>query len=89
MPASKAFIDTNILLYLLSADADRADRAEVIVRNGGMISVQVLNEMANVARRKLAMPWREIIEVLALFDESEKNRGRIRSWNSDIRIEKK
>ena len=67
IPASKAFIDTNILLYLLSADADKADRAELIVRKGGLISVQVLNEMTNVARRKLAMPWREINEVLALI----------------------
>ena len=67
MPASKAFIDTNILLYLLSADADKADRAELIVRKGGLISVQVLNEMTNVARRKLVMPWREINEVLALI----------------------
>ena len=67
MPAYKAFIDTNILLYLLSADADKADRAELIVRKGGLISVQVLNEMANVARRKLAMPWREINELLALI----------------------
>jgi len=67
MPASKAFIDTNILLYLLSADADKADRAELIVRKGGLISVQVLNEMTNVARRKLAMPWREINEVLGLI----------------------
>ncbi len=67
MPASKAFIDTNILLYLLSADADKADRAELIVRKGGLVSVQVLNEMTNVARRKLAMPWREINEVLGLI----------------------
>ena len=67
MPVSKAFIDTTILLYLLSADVDKADRAEFIVRKGGLISVQVLNEMANVARRKLAMPWREINDVLALL----------------------
>ena len=67
MPAPKAFIDTNILLYLLSADADKADRAELIVRKGGLVSVQVLNEMTNVARRKLAMPWREINEVLELI----------------------
>lgn len=29
--------------------------------------MQVLNEMANVALRKLAMPWREINEVLSLI----------------------
>ena len=67
MPAPKAFIDSNILLYLLSADADKADRAEAIVRSRGLVSVQVLNEIANVARRKLAMSWVEINEVLALI----------------------
>jgi predicted nucleic acid-binding protein len=63
----KAFIDTDILLYLLSADNDKADRAEIILRAGGMVSVQVLNEMANVAHRKLAMSWTEINEVLGLI----------------------
>jgi predicted nucleic acid-binding protein len=67
MPEPKAFIDTNVLLYLLSADSDKADRAEAILRTGGLISVQVLNEIANVARRKLAMPWPDINEFLALI----------------------
>jgi len=67
MPDPKVFIDTNILLYLLSADNDKADRAETVLRAGGLISVQVLNEMANVARRNLAMSWMEIDEVLALI----------------------
>lgn len=67
MPAAKAFIDSNVLLYLLSADADKANRAEAIARAGGLISVQVLNEIANVARRKLAMSWMEINEVLTLI----------------------
>ena len=67
MPVPKAFIDSNILLYLLSADADKANRAEEVVRAGGLISVQVLNEITNVARRKLAMSWVEINEVLALI----------------------
>ena len=66
MPDSEAFIDTNILLYLLSADDDKANRAETIVRGGGRISIQVLNEIASVARRKLAMSWMEINEVLTL-----------------------
>lgn len=67
MPDPKVFIDTNILLYLLSADNDKADQAETCLRAGGLISVQVLNEMANVARRRLAMSWMEINEVLALI----------------------
>ena len=67
MPDPKAFLDTNILLYLLSEDARKADQAEQIVRAGGRISVQVLNEFANVARRKLAMPWSEVSELLDLI----------------------
>lgn len=67
MPGPKVFIDTNVLLYLLSADNGKADRAEMVVQTGGLISVQVLNEMANVARRRLAMSWMEINEVLALI----------------------
>ena len=58
------FFDTNVLLYLLSEDPKKADRAEALVRQGGAISVQVLNEAANVARRKMRMDWRETREFL-------------------------
>lgn len=61
---AKHFIDTNILVYLLSADAVKANRAEAIVRQGGIVSVQVLNELAHVCARKLKMSWEEIQEVL-------------------------
>jgi len=67
MPEPKAFIDSNVLIYLLSADAGKADQAEAIMQKGALISVQVLNEVANVARRKLAMSWAEINEVLSLI----------------------
>ncbi|ROZ79574.1 PIN domain-containing protein [Ramlibacter sp. WS9] len=63
MPAAEAFVDTNVLLYLLSADSAKADRAEALVGGGARISVQVLNELTNVARRKLAMRWEEIDEL--------------------------
>ncbi len=55
MPAS--FFDTNVLVYLASGDAAKADRAEATLARGGAISVQVLNEIANVARRKMQMSW--------------------------------
>jgi predicted nucleic acid-binding protein len=59
MPAS--FIDTNVLIYLASGDPEKADRAEAIVREGdAIISVQVLNEIATVARRKMGLPWPEL-----------------------------
>jgi predicted nucleic acid-binding protein len=57
MPGS--FFDTNVLIYLASNDAAKADRAEAVVREGGAVSVQVLNEIANVARRKMKLSWQE------------------------------
>ena len=63
MPGS--FFDTNVLLYIASGDATKADRAEEIVRTGGSISVQVLNEFANVARRKMRMSWPEVHLLMA------------------------
>ena len=53
MPGS--FFDTKTLLYLLSPDIAKADRAASLVKTGGTISVQVLNEFASVARRKLTL----------------------------------
>lgn len=66
MSAAEAFFDTNVLLYLLSPDVAKADRAETLIADGGIISVQVLNEFASVASRKLGMAWAEIRDVLGL-----------------------
>jgi predicted nucleic acid-binding protein len=57
MPAS--FFDTNVLLYLASDNIEKADRAEKVIAAGGVISVQVLNEIAHVARRKMKLSWSE------------------------------
>lgn len=62
---TSAFLDTNVVLYLLSGDPARADRAEALLTQGGVVSVQVLNEFVSVAVRKLRLPWPEIREVLA------------------------
>ena len=64
MPAS--FFDTNVLLYLASPDTTKADRAERLVGRGGAISVQVLNEIASVARRKMNLSWTETHEFLTM-----------------------
>jgi predicted nucleic acid-binding protein len=57
MPGS--FFDTNVLVYLASSDPAKANRAETIVSDGGTVSVQVLNELANVARRKMRLSWHD------------------------------
>ena len=66
-PVAKAFLDTNVLLYLLSADETKANRAEDLVQTGATISVQVLNEITNVTRRKLNLPWHEVHEFVSLI----------------------
>ena len=60
----RVFFDTNVVLYLLSADERKADRAEALLAAGGVVSVQVLNEAASVCRRKLKLPWPEVRELL-------------------------
>ena len=64
MSATESFFDTSVLLYLLSADPSKADRAEEVLAAGATISVQVLNEFASVALRKLGMKVAEVREAL-------------------------
>ena len=64
MSAAEIFYDTNVVLYLLSADTAKSDRAEELLASGGRVSVQVLNEFAAVASRKLRMGWKDIGEIL-------------------------
>ena len=65
MSAAERFFDTNVVLYLLSGDEARSDRAEKALTAGGVVSVQVLNEFASIASRKLRMSIADIREVLA------------------------
>jgi predicted nucleic acid-binding protein len=62
-----SFFDTNILLYVASGDPVKADRAEELIGVGGVISVQVLNEITNVARRKMRLSWAETHAFLAMI----------------------
>jgi predicted nucleic acid-binding protein len=64
MPGS--FLDSNVILYLASKQQAKADRAEELVNNGGTISVQVLNEIASVSRRKMGMSWPETRNFLSI-----------------------
>jgi len=64
MSGVESFLDTSVLLYLLSEDTAKADRVEELLTHPHVISVQVLNEFAAVATRKLAMSFRQVREVL-------------------------
>lgn len=55
----RTFIDTNVLIYWVD-DSARADTVEQLLAGESVISVQVLNEFANVLRKKRAMPLADI-----------------------------
>lgn len=48
---SAEFVDTNVVLYSLSDDAAKRGQALVILVDQPVLSLQVLNEAANVMRR--------------------------------------
>jgi predicted nucleic acid-binding protein len=54
---ARPFIDTNVLVYFFFADDARRTRAEELLSEGALISVQVLNEFASVARTKMHLSW--------------------------------
>ncbi len=41
-----------------------APRAEALLAAGGRVGVQTLNKFVSVARRKMRMPWRDVVEAL-------------------------
>ena len=62
---SGSFFDTNVLMYLATDDRQKADRVEQLLRVRGIISVQVLNEITNVSRRKYRFSWRDTFTTLS------------------------
>jgi predicted nucleic acid-binding protein len=59
----KTFLDTNVLIYWVDAGL-RADQVEQWLADDAVISVQVLNEFANVLRKKRNMPLAAIVELV-------------------------
>ncbi|HMK90844.1 MAG TPA: PIN domain-containing protein [Methylocystis sp.] len=61
------FLDTNVLIYIASGDARKAQVSESLLANGGVIGVQFLNEFVSVTRRKYGVTFAEIRQMLAQF----------------------
>lgn len=53
-----------MLLYTLALGDRRQPIALDLLTQGGAISVQVLNEFATVARRKMGLSWTELADAL-------------------------
>jgi predicted nucleic acid-binding protein len=74
MPAAKAFVDTNVFVYLYSEDEQdkRGQAISQIDKFDRVISTQVLNEFCNVCIRKMHMELPSIetaIEKICLTNE--------------------
>ncbi|NLS02572.1 PIN domain-containing protein [Rhizobium sp. P32RR-XVIII] len=59
MAAADSFLDTNILVYAFTEDP-RAEAAQSLLLKPFVLSVQTLNEFANVGRKKLNMSWADL-----------------------------
>jgi predicted nucleic acid-binding protein len=68
MPAD-VFFDTTILVYMATRNDPRVIVAEELLREGGIVSVQVLNEFVSVSSRKMRMQWEAIEELLSAFHD--------------------
>jgi predicted nucleic acid-binding protein len=64
-----AFFDTNILVYAQQTGT-KAVAAQNLIDKGGVISAQVLNELANVLHRKLGRTWDDVELVLGDADNA-------------------
>ena len=66
MNEDKAFLDTNLFIYLYS-DTDVSKRERVVLtinQYSRYISTQVLNEFCNVCIRKLRLPIDAVLEAI-------------------------
>jgi predicted nucleic acid-binding protein len=70
MSGTEFFFDTNILIHEFSEDIAKATISENVIRSGGVISVQVLNEFASAGMRKLGLSWTTIREILLEYRQN-------------------
>ncbi len=72
--SDKVFLDTNVLVYAFgmkkaSIPDTRSEIAQQIVIDRAVISVQVLNEFAQVCHRKVGLSWERIVASLQVIKE--------------------
>jgi predicted nucleic acid-binding protein len=62
MTKTDVFFDTSVLVYALVWDAPLAERSLALLADGGIVSVQVLNEYASTLRRKFSASWPQTVK---------------------------
>jgi predicted nucleic acid-binding protein len=71
--SDNAFIDTNVVVYALGGNKQsvpeaRIEQAQQIMIQGGVVSVQVMNEFVQVCRRA-GLAWSEILDKLQTIED--------------------
>jgi predicted nucleic acid-binding protein len=61
---SASFFDSNVPLYLLGSELQKTLQAQRMLLVGGVLSVQVLNEVVAVSRRNYTLEWPRIRKLL-------------------------
>lgn len=61
---ARPFFDTNVLIYAFREGDSHNQTSRKLLGEGGVTGVQVLNEFAAIARRKLGFSWEEVLEAL-------------------------
>jgi predicted nucleic acid-binding protein len=56
----RSTLDTNVAIYAFSTDVRKAAIARRLLAEAAFVSVQLLNEFANVLVRKQRVSWREV-----------------------------
>ncbi len=56
-------VDTNIVVYA-NLDETKSERARQVLAKADFVSVQILNEFANVMSRKYRFAWSDVTEAL-------------------------
>lgn len=64
MNVENAFLDTNVLIYILSDDKPKRETAISLIKNNPFISIQVINEFCNVCKKKMGFSYSEIQTII-------------------------
>ena len=60
----QVFFDSNIAIYAFTQAEKKTTQAQLLFSEGGVVSVHVLNETANVLKRKFKTPWPRIGQII-------------------------
>lgn len=63
-------LDTNVAIYAFTDLGEKAAMARVVLERADFVSVQLLNEFANVVRRKHGRSWADVREALGRLRRS-------------------